>query len=119
MKQESLAAKIDEENQKEGIHKTNQILITEDIQKFDELFKKVKDHRELVEKIEEKRNKETENSSDLNSSIADLEVVKENESKVPNTPIAGDVKGVPEFKEIKARKSHSIRLNSNSQSQKS
>ena len=32
MKQESLAVKTEEENQKEGIHKTNQILITEDIQ---------------------------------------------------------------------------------------
>ena len=46
-------------------------------------------------------------------------MVKENDSKVPNTPIAVDMKGVPEFKEMKARKSHSIRLNSNSQSQKS
>ena len=44
-----------EENVKTGVHKTNQILLTDELQEFDSLFKKVKDHRQFVEKIEEKR----------------------------------------------------------------
>ena len=113
MKEEQKLAKLEEETLKIGIHKTNQILLTEDIKKFDDLFDKVLAHRQFVEKIEEERNKETENSS-LTSSIegADEEKTR-NDSKVPNTPLSGAQKILPEFEEVQAKRSHSIRLNSN------
>ena len=40
-------------------------------------------------------------------------------SKVPNTPLSGEQKIIPEFEEVQAKRSHSIRLNSKGQSQKS
>ena len=56
----------------------------------------------------------------MTSSIeGDDEEKSSDHSKVPNTPLSGAQKILPEFEEVQAKRSHSIRLNSKGHSQRS